>query len=80
MMTNFSVQAGVGEFYAAQRLLRDPGSKALPEAARVDGADVIALQAPACKALPQARRGVGAHCGGLLRAPGRSARGPTNGC
>ncbi len=31
MMTNFSVQASVGDFYTAQRLLKDPGAKALPQ-------------------------------------------------
>jgi len=31
MMTNFSVQASVSEFYMAQRLLKDPGAKALPQ-------------------------------------------------
>jgi hypothetical protein len=31
MLTNFSVQASVSEFYTAQRLLKEPPAKALPQ-------------------------------------------------
>lgn len=34
MMTNFSVQASVGEYYTAQRLLKDYGAAALAQVRR----------------------------------------------
>lgn len=39
MMTNFSVQAAVSEFYVSQRLLKEAGGEALPQA-RARGLDV----------------------------------------
>lgn len=38
MMTNFSVQASVADFYVSQRLLKEAGGKALPQ---VGGASTI---------------------------------------
>ena len=31
MLTNFSVQASINDFFTAQRIFRDPATKALPQ-------------------------------------------------
>jgi hypothetical protein len=52
MLTNFSVQAAVNDFYSAQRVFKDAGTKVLPQAVEADAIDVLAVQAPCCKGLP----------------------------
>eukprot|EP00878_Enallax_costatus_P012355 GHUV01012905.1.p1 GENE.GHUV01012905.1~~GHUV01012905.1.p1 ORF type:complete len:221 (+),score=73.77 GHUV01012905.1:1993-2655(+) len=43
MLTNFSVQASVNDFFTAQRIFRDPATKALPQAVEADAIDILAV-------------------------------------
>jgi hypothetical protein len=42
MLTNYTAQATVSDFYTAQRLFKEPGAKALPEVRRSHGLHRVA--------------------------------------